>query len=315
MRVLISGTCAPALNSNYEIIEDISIGFQTIDKTEVKLVKITELTEAISNWKPDLTLLVGGLALETIPLAIVHHLCKKEESTLVFWSLEDPYELDWVLQQGTYFDLICTTDFSSKCFYPGDWIVKHLPLAAPRIPSQDYGRQMWNHSHWLFCGIPFQNRQRWIEKIQHNNPNGLVIGPEWPNYKEPMIVSRRRISRDVLFTLYKTVPITISIGRRYDLANSSKISPSTPGPRVFEAAGCRATQLVCESGLEISCYYEPNKEFLWARNIDEADDLLQRTSRYPAEVKNVGKLAWKRTQANHLYYHRAEKLLKWVNEL
>ena len=315
MRILISGTCAPSLNSNYNLIEDISTGFQKLNNPEVKLVEVTELPEAIESWKPNITLLVGGLALETSPLWLIHHLCKKETSKLVFWSLEDPYEIDWVLQKGACFDLICTTDFSSSCFYPGQWNIRHLPLAAPDKPEPKTGQRMQTTGRWLFCGVAFRNRIDWIDGIRRNNPNGLLIGPGWPNYSQPTQVSRRRISRETLFTLYQTLPITISIGRRHDLANSTKISPSTPGPRVFEAAGCGSTQLVCDSGIEISCYYEPNREFLWARSANEANELLHWASKNPAKVKEIGQLAWKRTQAEHLYSHRAQQLLRWMEEL
>ena len=315
MRVLISGTCAPALNSNYGLIEAITVGFQRLNESDIKLVTIYQLPEAINDWKPDLTLLVGGLALETIPLSLIHYHSKNAKSRLIFWSLEDPYELDWVLQKGVYFDLICTTDFSSHCFYPGEWNIKHLPLASQDEPSPEPGKRIQPSDRWLFCGVPFRNRINWIEAIRRTHPDGLLIGPEWPKYKQPTRVSSKRISREMLLTLYRTMPITLSIGRRHDLANMAKISPSTPGPRLFEAAGCGAAQLVCDSGLEICCYYEPNKEFLWARNVDEASECLQRASKEPAMLELIGQRAWKRTQAEHLYSHRAKQIIKWTWEL
>ena len=67
MRILISGTCAPALNSNYELIEAIVDGFRALNGPEVALITVAQLPEVIRAWKPHLTLLVGGLALETIP--------------------------------------------------------------------------------------------------------------------------------------------------------------------------------------------------------------------------------------------------------
>ena len=315
MRILISGTCAPALNSNYGLIKAITIGFQKLNEPEVQLVTIDKIPEEIINWRPHLTLLVGGLALETIPLSLVHYLCKRAKSMLVFWSLEDPYEIDWVIQKGAYFDLICTTDFSSHCFYPGEWNIKHLPLAAPDEPPPEPGKRIQPFNRWLFCGVPFQNRINWIEAIQRTHPDGLLIGPEWPKYNRPTRVSNRRISRKMLLTLYRTMPITLSIGRRHNLANNAKINPSTPGPRLFEAAGCGAAQLVCDSGLEIGCYYEPNREFLWARNIDEANEFLQRALKEPDMLELLGQQAWKRTQAEHLYSHRAKKIIKWAWEL
>ena len=115
MRILISGTCAPELNSNYGLIQAITDGIRKLNEPEIHLAKVYQLPEIINDWKPNLTLLVGGLALETIPLALVHHLCRQVDK-FSFWSLEDPYELDWVLQKGAFFDLICTTDFSSSCF-------------------------------------------------------------------------------------------------------------------------------------------------------------------------------------------------------
>ena len=154
MRILISGTCAPALNSNYGLIESIASGFRAHDDLDIYLVTISQLPNVIADWKPDLTLLVGGLALETIPLSLVNHLCQRVKSKLIFWSLEDPYELDWVLQKGGYFDLICTSDFSSYCFYPGEWNIKHLPLASPNLPAPESGMRMLPYGRWLFVVCP-----------------------------------------------------------------------------------------------------------------------------------------------------------------
>ena len=314
MRIIISGTCAPALNSNYGLIEAIAVGFRELDYPEIKLVTISQLLEAIDEFKPDATLLVGGLALETIPLSLVHHLCKQARSKLVLWSLEDPYEFDWVLQKGGYFDLICTTDFSSSCFYPGEWNIQHLPLAAPNEPPPQQGKLI--HSiRWMFCGVPFKNRINWVEVIRNVHPTGLLIGPDWPNFGQPTRVTNRRISREMLLTLYRVMPITLSIGRRHDLANSSRIVASTPGPRLFEAAGCGAPQLVCESGLEVANYYEPCSEFLWARNAEDVSECFESISKDRYSLYQIGERAWKRTQADHLYSHRAKQIIKWIGDL
>jgi len=315
MRVLISGTCPPELNTNHELIVAIADGFRRLDGLEVKLAKVNQLPEFIKLWKPQLVLLVGGLALETIPLALVHHLCSVAESKFAFWNLEDPYEIDWVLQKGDFFDLICTTDFCSYCFYPGAWRVEHLPLASPDQPAPQTGNRLPPSARWLFCGVPFQNRINWIDSIRLTHPDGLLIGPNWPSYRHPTLVSRKRISRELLLRLYKTMPITLSIGRCHNIANSARISPSTPGPRLFEAAGCGAAQLVCDTGLEIGCYYQPNHEFLWARTAEEASECLDRASKDPVMLERMSQRAWKRTQSEHLYSHRAKAILTWIREL
>ena len=66
------------------------------------------------------------------------------------------------------------------------------------------------------------------------------------------------------------MPITLSIGRRHDLANNAKVSPLHLGRGCLKQRVAELHNLVCDSGLEIGCYYEPNHEFLWARNVDEA---------------------------------------------
>ena len=41
MGILISGTCAPSLNSNYGLIESVAVGFEQLNRPEVKLVYVT----------------------------------------------------------------------------------------------------------------------------------------------------------------------------------------------------------------------------------------------------------------------------------
>jgi len=312
MRVLISGTCRPELNSNYGLIEAIAQGFKQLDGPDVQLVQLGQLIPAIEHWRPHLTLLVGGLALETVPLAIVHHLCQRVASALVFWSLEDPYEIDHARQQGHWFDLICTTDFASRCFYPGHWRVEHLPLAAPPQPEPQGQQRLTPPGRWLFCGVPFPNRLTWIRAIQAARPAGLLLGPGWPCFAAPTQVGSQRVGLAVLRQLYGVMPITLYLGRVHNLANGAGVMASTPGPRLFEAAGFGGCQLVCGAGLETQLFYEPQTELLWADTPEQAIDQLLWAEAHPKAVNSIARNAWRRTQAEHLYRHRAQTLLGWI---
>jgi spore maturation protein CgeB len=319
IRVLISGTCPPHLNSNYALLREITRGFQQLDghlgRLDVQLVPLDKLLPTVSDWRPTYTLLVGGLALETIPLAMVSHRCKLHGSRLAFWSLEDPYEFDCVLQQGHWFDLICTSDHASSCFYPGDWRVEHLPLASPERPMPATGELLRASARWMFCGVPFVNRLRWIAALVGACPQGLLIGPGWPAYAPPTAVHQGRIAPGVLHQLYAVQPLTLYLGRDQDLANSIGVIPSTPGPRLFECAGGGGRQLVCGSGLEAALYYEPELEMLPAATLGEAIGWLEWAEHHPRELLAIGERAWGRTQAEHLYRHRASRLLTWLREL
>lgn len=319
MRVLISGTCPAALNSNYDLLQQISCGFKQASLTdtavEVQLVPLEHLLEAIDQWRPYATLLVGGLALDTIPLPIVRHVCERVHSRLVVWSLEDPYELDCMLRQGHWFDLVVTSDAASRFFYPGIWNVHHLPLASPDQSEPRSGQQLDVTKRWLFCGVPFQSRLRWLDALVKSCPEGLLIGPDWPSYPAPTRVSHQRIAPAVLRALYEAFPVTLVIGRDLNLANAAGVVPSTPGPRLFECAGVGGRQLVCGSGLEVTSYYEPGSEILVASSVEEALDHLSWAESNSAEIALLGQRAWRRTQSEHLYVHRAQQLLTWIRSL
>ena len=314
MRVLISGTCRPELNSNYNLIEAIAAGFGQLEGIEVQLVQLGQLIATLDTWRPQITLLVGGLALESIPLVIVQHRCRQVDSRLVFWCLEDPYEIDHVLQQGHWFDLICTNDFASRCFYPGHWRVEHLPLAAPQSAEPSGQKRLNPPGRWMFCGVSFPNRLKWIRAIQAARPEGLLMGPGWPPFAAPTRVCNQRVEQPVLHQLYGVMPVTLYLGRSHNLANGAGVMASTPGPRLFEAAGCGGCQLVCGSGLEGQLYYEPKTELLWAETPDEAIEHLQWAEAHPEAINQIAHNAWRRTQAEHLYRHRAAQLMRWVNQ-
>lgn len=319
MRLLISGTCPAVLNSNYGLLKEIHHGFEQLaalgQAVEPRLVLMEEVLPVIDQWRPASVLLVGGLALDTIPLPLVRHACKQLRASLAFWSLEDPYELDCMLRQGHWFDLIVTTDAASRCFYPGHWRVEHLPLASPDRPSVLSQQPVGNPFRWLFCGVPFPNRRRWLDALVKRCPDGLLIGPDWPAYSAPTKVRSQRIEPAVLQALYATLPITLYLGRDLNLANDSGVVGSTSGPRLFECAGVGGRQLVCGATLELADYYEPGKEVLIASSVEEAVERLAWAVANPEALVALGHQAWRRTQAEHLYRHRATRLLSWLREL
>jgi spore maturation protein CgeB len=319
MRLLISGTCPAALNSNYGLLWEITRGFEQLaaagTAVEVRLVQLEDLPVVIRDWRPTATLLVGGLALDTIPLPLVRHVCDQVHSRLVFWSLEDPYELDCVLRQGHWFDLLITSDAASRCFYPGDWLVKHLPLASADRPLPLLGQLLNHPAQWLFCGVPFACRLHWLDGLVQACPEGLLIGPDWPEYPAPTQVRHQRIASEVLGALYASLPLTLYLGRDLNLANAAGVVPSTPGPRLFECAAAGGRQLVCGAGLELDQYYEPGQEVLVAATMEEAQDRLAWSASHPEDLASLGQRAWRRTQAEHLYRHRAKRLLTWIREL
>lgn len=320
LTIWIAGTCPPHLNSNYELLAAITEGFEIFlarDCTSgnARLVPFLELHEALSEGSPDLLLLVGGVALPLVDLAGIATHCRQKGIPLFFWSLEDPYEIDCLEAQIHWFDMICTSDYGSSLVLPSSPPVRHLPLAArPRHKPAELSGE-WSLGHWLFCGIPFPVREQWINSISKAPLNGLVIGPGWQSLGNTVRVHHQRIEPTVLHALYQNWPVTLTIGRDLNIHNIRRLKASTPGPRLFECAASGGRQLVCGDGLEASIYYSPDKEILVAETPEEAVEKIRLLERDKRLAASLSENAWRRTQADHLYSHRAARMLEYAQDL
>lgn len=322
LKVWVAGSCPPELNSNYGLLTAITEGFeQALARSpdfsfgNAQLIPFSELHEAVSQGSPDILLLVGGLALPLIDLTGLANICQRKGIRMVFWSLEDPYEIDCLESQIHWFDMVCTSDYASSLVLPPSPPIRHLPLAtrASQRPAELVGCEALGQ--WLFCGVPFRVRQHWIHAMSKAAFHGLVIGPGWHSLGSRIRVVNQRITPTVLHALYSLLPVTLMLGRDLNLHNVRNLSASTPGPRLFECAGVGGRQLVCGGGLEACMYYSPEEEILIAETPAEAIEKIQVLQQNKRMAASLSLNAWHRTQNEHLYYHRAKTMIGYLQDL
>lgn len=92
--------------------------------------------------------------------------------------------------------------------------------------------------------------------------------------------------------------------------------------REFSSVNCRAFEIAGTGGLQIMEYrqsieecFEPGKEILLFKNLDELFAILERARSYPKEMKVIREAAATRALNEHTYKHRLDLILSKVTEL
>jgi spore maturation protein CgeB len=81
--------------------------------------------------------------------------------------------------------------------------------------------------------------------------------------------------------------------------------------RTFEAAGCGAFQLV-EWREDLARFFEPGREIVAFREIDELRDLARYYLAHDTERAAIAQRAQRRAHAEHTYGHRLREILECV---
>jgi spore maturation protein CgeB len=228
---------------------------------------------------------------------------------------DDPYELDVSLSIVELADFIFTTDKASQIHYPPNIPSFHLPLAAcpythVRSITQRTGPE------WFFCGVPFPCRTFFFTQVQKHglDKKGLLLGPQW-NLEKINSAADIPVSSGQIANYYSTARSVIYLGRDTDLANERfKVKPSTPGPRLFEAAMAGACQIALTPGLEIAEYFELESELILIDGVNDFSLVLSQLEVEPSLSEKIGKAAQERALKSHTYKHRALELIKQFEE-
>jgi spore maturation protein CgeB len=251
--------------------------------------------------------------LEEFDLSITTNLAKRCGSKVAFWMHDDPYELDASFRIIDFADYIFTTDKSSVLHYPPVVPAFHLPLAA--CPFAHY-RPILKRSgpDWFFCGVPFACRQEFFLNLSLITPSlsGLLLGPGWDlgRFSQAADIG---VSSAQICNYYATALSVMYLGRDFNLANAKfGVKPSTPGPRMFEAAMAGAVQLVNTPGLEVLEYFGDRNEVIMVDTPEGASSIIFSLKSDPQRSIEIGGAAQRRALSEHTYAHRAKNMIATI---
>ncbi|MBS0960602.1 MULTISPECIES: CgeB family protein [Acetobacter] len=315
-RVLVCSGGRYESQANAQIRESIMDGWvECFGEENVTAVHISGAAESIAFLKPTIVFAIGSYLPESTYFGEVCREAKKIGATTVFWATEDPYEQDANYRVADDFDVIFSCDRWGHNFYQRDRVF-HLPLAASRkLHYAPVVSEEQRHIDVLFCGVAFTSRKDIVRNLLPSlrRLNIRIIGPGWNEFG--IGFSDDRIDKKQLVELYQHSRIVLNLGRSLHFENKRfMISPSTPGPRTFEAAAAGAFQIFHEDTYELRRYY-PASEIPSFSNKRDFDRLISEYLAAPEKRLQATKLAQKRTLEQHTYGNRIREVVKILEDL
>ncbi len=279
-------------------------GFR-VARTPVGLVR-----ETISALKPALVIGIGSVVPDEVDYAAVARSCRRAQAPLVYWLHDDPYEFDynWKIEHGC--DWIFTTDRATVDFYRSP-AVSHLPLAAdltrhfrPMVPIQD------RRTDVFFCGVGYPNRRTVVAAIRDvlRTCATEIRGDGWD--ERLPFCRNERLSPEAMIDRYAAARVVLGIGRQFNIANRQyDLVPSTPGPRLFEAAAAGCVQAALLESVELFDYLTPGAEILTFSSVAEFADIVEYVQSNPDAATELARRAQARARGEHTYDHRVQVML------
>ena len=311
MKVLIISAMPDQINSNLGMKIYLVKGFSEIlGKKKVRHTDIYFACDVLESFKPDLALVFGSCLPHESEYSFIRKKCDDLKIPLAFWMHDDPYEFDFKYKIVDYADIIFTNDKWASYHY-GRENVFHLPMAA--CPQTHFRPiDSLKKIDIFFCGVAFENRLALLEGLKSvlKKFNTQIYGDGWDEKNLPF-TKNQRIPNKELSDFYAKSHIILNMGRNLHFANERfMLTPSTPGPRTFEAGMAGALQMFFVDSLEIIKYYTPDKEILLFNNINDFEEKVINIFQYPEKAIQLRKAAQRRTLHDHTYKKRAETILK-----
>lgn len=314
VKVLVVSSFPERFNANPDLLEYIRKGFAThLGEEAARTCGFTQAETEMPAFMPDLVLLVGSCFPDACNYQPFRRHCARHSAVLAFWQTDDPYEFDfnWKLLDV---DRVFSNDAWAVTHYDHRH-VSHLPLAADpethfRPVVDTFARDLF------FCGVAFANRVRWFRDCAGwmKTLRTEVLGTDWP--KDLAFARNERVANAQLADWYATSCLTMNLGRELNLANALfNLTPSTPGPRTFEAAMAGSLQCYFVDGLEILDYFDEDDEILLFDSPDDLRNKVQRLIENPALRQQMATAAQQRALHDHTYAARAATILRQCLQL
>lgn len=317
LRVIITGGTPDWINRNVLLRKYVADGFsEVLGWGQVVNLPLEVVPSRVRNWMPGLVVVFGSCLPDYCEYSELRYACDQVGAIMAFWVHDDPYEFDSNAKIVRIADHIFSNDKWASEHYDRE-NVWHLPMAAiPRVkqPANKVAQESDESKQRdvFFCGVGFQNRKRMLKDLSVilNKVHTEIFGDEWDT-GELTFCRNQRIPNDQVSDYYASSRIVLNLGRDFNYANSKyQLTPSTPGPRTFEAAMAGACQMMFVDSLEVVDYFEIDKEIVLFDNPAEFEAKLMDLLNNPEKRAGIGISAHLRCLKEHTYAVRAQQILK-----
>lgn len=280
---------------------------------------LTELIPAIRDHAPDLVITLCGPK-SHLPITIVHQIRSLGFHTAV-WFVDDPYAIDNALEVAVAYDTIFTIDSGCIPYYKahGCKEVFHLPLGTDLDIFKPYPVHPSYSTDVCFIGTGYKNRLDTMQEMLHYLPPSTrvhLIGHFWEHVDWSRGVRPQLRSKWINFTetprYFNGAKIVLNLHRSEDDRYLDKNRTGAPAHsinnRTFDISACQAFQLI-DYRADLSTYYEPDKEIVSFQSPKEGAELIMHYLNQQEEREAIAARAIARTQKEHTFLHRVNRLM------
>lgn len=258
----------------------------------------SDLQQTLTRYQPDLVvfIVIAALHMPACMFAAVRALCPAAYS--VAWigdklTRADSHfaqQIDWVFATDTGFiELLRQYDFRVPASY--------LPLAVDTRMFHPFNHPRSNRIIYVANNSP--ERGKMVLRMHH--PISLY-GKGWSAFNNtPHDTHARRLPYRQLPRLYAGCRAVLNIHNEKNVIHGLN-------QRSFEPYGCM-TPVLHDDMVDISRCFEPNKEILIWRTLEELHAWVERLQQDPAFARSIGLAGHHRVLAEHTYQHRVKAIL------
>jgi len=254
----------------------------------------TRIARRITAFAPDLVLAVGGFH---VPLEVLERIAALAARPPIVGWVGDAFDADAAGVAGRY-DLVAYTDtglikrHEALGFPSRTGFAPHAVDPHARVASAERSGRM------VFVATPTPARRAIVDGI--TSPLAL-FGQGWRD-NGVHDVDARRLPPGALLGVYARHLASLNIRNEFNVLaglNQRNFQPYLV-----------ATPLVTDDQPDLSLCFEPGREALVWRNIEELTELYARLQREPEEAAAVGARGQQRVLADHTYGQRLAALLE-----
>ena len=310
-RILICSAGRYESQANEQVRTAIMDGWaELVGAANVVSASLSAASATVALFRPNIVMGIGSYLPESTYFGEVARDAAAAGAVPVFWATEDPYEQDAHYRIARDCSAVFSCDGWGVNFYDHP-CARHLPLAGCRLRHYlPYDPAAERPVDVMFCGVAFSSRKELVSDLLPSLAGLQVqfIGPGWGQFGSAGF-SDRRIDKAELIQMYGAAKIVLNLGRSLHFENHRYcITPSTPGPRTFEAALAGAVQFFHEDTYEIRDYFAPEELPCFSTAADFGV-LLRRYLSDGAARDATAAAAQRRALAEHTYAHRAQRMV------
>jgi len=264
---------------------------------------------SVERFRPDLVLSLYGwrIARDELERLRAHRILS------ACWWLNDPFEPATTLSTLTNHDLVFSNDpgsvrnYREAGFAEAHW----LPTACDPAVHRPVPPTLSRRAAICFAGDWHPLREACCERLARRF-DIRIHGP-WLRKLAPDSPLRDRV-HDGFFTPQAMAGIFAASDVVLNLHTWRDRWPHGTNPRLFEAAGCGACQLV-DRRTELPELFDTEREVATWETLDELETQAERLIASPDLRRSLGEAARRRALSEHTYEHRMRSLLGHAERL